>query len=110
MTFEEIIKVPDTHPDKYLDMPEGLEGYWWETNDQICVPVVIAKNEGDGSFSKFLRDIESKGKLIFFPTIVSAKLDAILRSRGYSDAFVIDKLMGVVDGLAKPKSGFVPNP
>lgn len=101
MISEKIIKVPDAYPEKYLDMPSGLSGYWWETEHQICVPVVFARSEGDGSFSSFLRDIESRGKLIFFPTIISARLDAILRSRGYRDAFVIDKEMGLVDGLAK---------
>ena len=108
--MNEIIEIPDAYPDKYLDMPEGLEGYWWETDNQICVPVVIAKNKGDGSFSKFLGDIENKGKLIFFPTIVSAKLDAILRKRGYRDAFVLDKMMGIVDGLALKTPKVIPNP
>ena len=96
-----VIPVPDAHPDKYLDMPQGLEGYWWETDNQICVPFVENRNEGDGTFSKWLTELESKGKLIFFPTIISARLDAILRKRGYQDAFVIDKEMGFVDGLAK---------
>jgi len=100
MEFKEIIKVPDAHPDKYLDMPEGLEGYWWETDNQICIPLVASKNEGDGTFSNWLNELEGKGKLIFFPTIVSARLDHILRKRGYKDAFVIDKKMGLVDGLA----------
>ena len=97
-----MIKVADAHPDKYLDMPKGLSGYWWETDNQICIPLVENQNEGDGTFSKWLTELEAKGKLIFFPTIVSARLDAILRTRGYQDAFVIDKEMGFVDGLALP--------
>ncbi len=101
MYHSESIEVPDDSPDKYLDMPEGLEGYWWETETQVCVPVVIAKHEGDGTFSKWLIELETKGKLIFFPTIVSARLDAILRKRGYQDAYVVDKEMGFIDGLAK---------
>lgn len=100
MKPKQCIKVPDEHPDKYLDMPEGLVGYWWETDNQICVPLVIAKSESDGSFSKFLKDIEAKGKLVFFPTIVNAKLDAILRKRGYQDAAAPDEIFGAVDGLA----------
>ena len=101
MTFEKTIEVPDAHPDKYLNMPDGLEGYWWETESQICVPFVASKNEGDGTFSKWLSELEAKNKLIFFPTIISARFDAILRKRGYQDAFTIDKTMGFVDGLAK---------
>jgi hypothetical protein len=78
--------LPDEQPDKYLDMPEGLDGYWWETENQICIPVVENKHEGDGTFSKWLTSLESRGKIIFFPTIISARLEAILRKRGYVDA------------------------
>jgi len=101
----QIIEVPDVHPESYLDMPEGLSGYWWETDSQICIPFVANKKQGDGTFSKWLMELEAKGKLIFFPTIISARLDVILRKRGYKDAFVIDKEMGLVDGLAKEAKG-----
>ena len=84
----------------YLPMSEGLDGYWWETDKVICVPLVIAKRPG--AFSEFLKVIEAKNKTVFFPCIVSARLDAILRARGYEDAFVLDKEMNdVVDGLAR---------
>jgi len=96
-----VIKIPDEHPDHFDNMPDGLEGYWWETEHLICVPLVIAKNEGDGSFSKFLRQIEAKDKLVFFCTIVSGKLDAILRAKGYGNAGTNDKYFGWFDGLAK---------
>ncbi len=96
-----MLEIPDENPSEYLDMPEGLSGYWWETDNQICVPVVMAKNEGDGTFSRWLTELEAKGKVVFFPTIVSARLDAILRGRGYVDAVAKDKVFGFVDGLAK---------
>lgn len=99
---EKVIEIPDDHPEKFLEMPEGLEGYWWETEKQICVPLVIARNEGDGTFTKWLIELEGKHKLIFFPTIVSARLDRILRERGYVNAFAPDEYFGEVDGLAKP--------
>lgn len=98
MNKQIIIQIPDKQPDKYLDMPDGLEGYWWETDNQICVPLVIAKKAG--AFSKFLKEIERKGKIVFFPTIISAKLDAILRARGYKETETIDETFGFVDGLA----------
>ena len=101
---KEIIQVPDAHPSKYLDMPEGLRGYWWETDNQICVPLIENQHEGDGAFSKWLNKLEAKNKLVFFPTVVSGRLDMILRKRGYQDAFVIDKEMGLVDGLAHQPS------
>ena len=90
--------IPDEHPDKFLDMPEGLGGYWWETDNLVCIPFVEARKEG--AFSAFLKELNGKGKIIFFPTLISAKLDSILRSKGYVEAGVMDKMMGFVDGLA----------
>jgi len=96
-----VIKIGDELPDKFNKMPIGLFGYWWETEHQICIPVVENAVEGDGTFSKWLTSLESKGKMIFFPTVISARLDAILRKRGYKEAYVMDKDMGGIDGLAK---------
>lgn len=98
-----MIELPNETPIEYLNMPAGLQGYWWETDNMICVPVVIADRKGDGAFSQFLKDIEAKGKSIFFPTVISGYLDKLLRARGYQDGFVVDEQMGVVDGLVKPK-------
>ena len=95
-----MIQVPNEEPDEFLKMPSGLEGYWWETKRVICVPIVINCNPGDGSFSEFLTQLIEKEKLVFFPTIISARLEAILRKRGFQEAFVVDDLMGFVDGLA----------
>jgi hypothetical protein len=93
------VEVPDDSPTHYKKMPKDLEGYWWETDTQICVPVVSNKHEGNGAFSDWLKRLERKHKLIFFPTIVSARLDAILRKKGYIDGFVNDAQMGFIDGL-----------
>ncbi len=107
-----MIKIPDELPNKYLDMPKGLEGYWWETEHLICVPFVASRHEGDGSFIKWLKELEAKGKIVFFPTIVSARLDAILRKRGYVDAVskmseLEQKIYGqeYCDGLSKEIPG-----
>ena len=78
--------VPEEHPNKYSDMPEGLNGYWWETEHLICIPFVASQNEGSGVFSKWLNELEAKGKAVFFPTIINARLDQLLRSRGFVDA------------------------
>jgi len=96
-----MIQVPSEHPSKYNKMTKGLSGYWWETDNLICIPLVQSKNEGDGKFTEWLQVLELKGKMIFFPTIVSGRLDYILKKRGYQDAVVMDRDVGVVTGLAK---------
>jgi len=98
----EPIRIPNEHPTQYQSIPPGLQGYWWETENLVCVPIVVAVNEGDGSFSTFLKEIESKGKIVFFPSIISKRLDTILRSRGYIDGYTTDEMFGYVDGLVKP--------
>ena len=95
-----MIQIGNELPVKYNDMPSGLIGYWWETEHQICVPLVESVNEGDGTFSKWLDELKAKGKTIFFPTVVSGRLDTILRKRGYKEAFVMDRDVGGIDGLA----------
>lgn len=101
-TKAKYIKIPDENPTKFNDMPAGLGGYWWETVNKICIPFVENEHEGDGTFSRWLKELEAKHKIIFFPTIISARLDAILRARGYQDAGVNDDQLGCwVDGLAK---------
>tara|TARA_Y100000310_G_scaffold204700_1_gene204929 strand:- start:3136 stop:3642 length:507 start_codon:yes stop_codon:yes gene_type:complete len=89
-------------PEKYIGMPEGLDGYWWETETQICVADIHSHDPQ--SFIRFLNVIERKGKPVFFPTLVNARLDRLLRLRGYQDAFVRGKIFGnpeIFDGLAK---------
>jgi hypothetical protein len=101
---KEFLVIPNESPNKYQGMPNELAGYWWETKNLICVPDIISKEEGKGNFSKWLTELEAKGKIIFFPTIVSARLDAILRARGYIDAVTeyIDENFGChIFGLAK---------
>lgn len=104
----EILLISDEHPDRFLDMPGGLSGYWWETEHLVCVPFVTSKIEGSGAFSRFLGELEVKGKIVFFSSIISAKLDTILRKRGYVDAVskmseLERKIYGeeYCDGLAK---------
>lgn len=71
------LQVPSEEPSQYKDMPDGLNGYWGETDNLICVQVV------------------------FFPTVIHARLDKLLRLRGYQDAVVEAELMDAVIGLAK---------
>jgi hypothetical protein len=99
-----MILISEQHPDKYLSMPRGLDGYWWETEGVICIPDIRAQHEGDGTFTKWIKSLESRGKIIFFPTVVSARLDFILRKHGYEDAITdfVDEVFGCrIEGLAK---------
>ena len=67
--------------------PHPLEGYWWETERQVVIPWI--RNTGTPTtFLKFLRIIEHKGKAIVFPTVINARLDKLLRLRGYVDGVV----------------------
>lgn len=95
-------------PTGYGKMPQGLSGYWWETAHFVCVPWIASSDPK--AFLSFLRGLERKGKTVFFPTVINARLDRLLRLRGYQDAVVPDpckggcqcELMGEsVFGLAK---------
>mgnify|MGYP001576036037 CR=1 FL=1 len=82
----------------YRKMPAGLYGYWWETERGICVPLIASYHQGDGTFSTFLNTLRQKRKTIFFPTVVSARLDAILRAKGFIDCWVKGNVERI-DGL-----------
>jgi hypothetical protein len=99
-------EVPNVTPTEYQKPPETLSGYWWEESSVICIPFIESKQEGKGNLSRWLGTLESRGKIVFFPTVISARLDSILRKRGYEDAFIPYTELGYVDGLAKfPKGG-----
>ena len=83
----EIRQIPPEGAGPYKQPPVGLSGYWWETEHQICVPVIASAHPGDGTFGKWLRELEAKGKIVIFPTVISARLDRILRARGYITAW-----------------------
>lgn len=99
----EVPRVRAQEVSAFRSLPRPLGGYWWESEQVICVPVVWNTQPGDGSFGRFLQFIENKGKIVFFPTVISARLTSILRSRGYDDAFAMDEHMGFVDGLARKR-------
>ena len=76
----------------YNEMPEGLAGYWWETDRQICIPDIRSFNPH--RLLRFLGDCEAKGKAVVFPTVINARLDRLLRLRGYVDSVVFVGYMG----------------
>lgn len=70
------------HPiEAFKTMPEGLDGYWWETETEVCVPVIFSSKPR--AFLSFLGEIMGKGKYVFFPTVVSARLGALLKAKGF---------------------------
>jgi len=79
-------------------MPPGLDGYWWETEHMVCVPLVQARQRG--VFLPWLMALERKGKPVFFPSVINARLQRLLALRGYVGARV-ETDMGWVSGFAK---------
>ena len=63
-----------------------LGGYWWETERQVCVPLITSASPK--KFMEFLAAQEAKGKAVVFPTVISLRLDRLLRHRGYVDSVV----------------------
>ena len=78
------VVAPQKPAEPYLDAPAPLEGYWWET-DYVCVPWVVS-NGHPREFLRWLHELESKGKPVMFPTVISERLAMLLRLRGYVDA------------------------
>lgn len=78
---------PTDHPTgKYQEMSDGLEGYWWETEKQVCIPWVFSHDPR--AFLHFLKAQEAKGKAVVFPTIINARLAKLLLLRGYVPALI----------------------
>lgn len=50
----------------------------------VCVPWV--RGSDPRAFLLWLRELEAKGKPVFFSTVINGRLDALLRHRGYVDA------------------------
>ena len=84
------------HTDKPTGPFEGmtppLEGYWWETSRQVCIPWVMSRTPR--AFLTFLRAQEAKGKAVVFPTVINARLDKLLRLRGYQECVVYVDYVG----------------
>jgi len=99
VTITELLKLPNETPSRYEQMPPHLDGYWWVTEHIICIPFI--ETDSRGSFKKFMIKLERQHKIIFFPTIISARLQDICERNGYIPASVIDEEMGFVDGMAK---------
>lgn len=91
------IKFQAESPSTYNDMPEHLSGYWWESSDLVCIPLVASQSPQ--VFLRFLRRCEGIHKPVFFPTVISGRLDTLLRRRGYVNAVTVSDEQGVVEGL-----------
>lgn len=84
--------IPPTD-EPFKEMPSQLDGYWWETDHQICIPVIMSHSPR--SFLLFLSEQEGKGKAVVFPTVISGRLEKLLRLRGYVDSVVYDFQMEI---------------
>lgn len=107
-TTDGVAYVPEHSPPAgYQEPPKPLSGYWWET-ELVCVPVIFSSSPS--AFVRWLRHLEAKGKPVFFPTVINARLDALLRKRGYVEALTWSEDFGEwCSGLLKaPASGGAP--
>ena len=71
-----------TLSDIFLTLPAPLYGYYWESDDTLCVPF-IASSGHPKAFLHFLTAIEVKGKQVIFPTVINFRLARLLKNRGY---------------------------
>lgn len=91
-----VVVPPHAEPASYQEVPgASVDSYWWETS-VVCVPLIFSEPR---PFLTFLRNIEAKGKPVFFPTVLNPRFDKLLRLRGYIDAVTKDKHFGLVEGL-----------
>lgn len=90
--------VPD-----FIDCPAPLGGYWWEDDETVCLPV-ISSNGHPREMLNFLAMLEAKGRRVFIPTVINARLAKLLELRGYrySETVVFDDVMKEwIDGYTK---------
>tara|TARA_Y100000310_G_scaffold339388_1_gene431893 strand:+ start:406 stop:711 length:306 start_codon:yes stop_codon:yes gene_type:complete len=93
--------MPDQPEPEFEPLPDGLEGYWWET-DYIVIPWIAARKPR--VFLSWLRAIEKRGKPVFFPTVINERLATLLKHRGYVSAvtYAGEPFNEDVTGLLKP--------
>ena len=101
--MEAAATIPLDHPRGGFQEIEGLapDSYWWRGEHIICVPFVAGPPR---PFLRFLKQIEAEGKIVFFPCVVNARLDRLLRLRGYVDAITAEpdpQFKQHIEGLAK---------
>ena len=77
-------------PDAMQQPPPGIYGYWWEDDKVVCIALIEGTNK-KGLFREWMVELEKKNKIIYFPTVIGARLLDILRRNGYEDAYVYDK-------------------
>jgi hypothetical protein len=58
----------------------GVRGYAIEDGNRVCVPLIIAVNEGDGSVGRFIDSLDPK---CVIPCVTSARLAGMLYRRGW---------------------------
>ncbi len=62
----------------------GVRGYTMTSEDgSVYVPVVVAMNPGHGDVGRYI-DSLPKDKTVKFPTVISARLEGMLKRRGFT--------------------------
>lgn len=71
----------------------GVRGYTVECDGELWIPVVFAEREGAGDVGRYL-DTLPKDKTVIFPTVLSARLEGMLKRRGFALERVYCKELG----------------
>lgn len=63
-------------------LADGVFGYCLETDRGLYVPWIMAEREGSGDVGRYLDSLPTDRRVVF-PTILSARLAAMLGRRGF---------------------------
>ena len=83
------------------EIADGVIGTWFDTPDGIWIPIVAAKNPGNGDVAKMLNDLPTNRKIVF-PTVISSILRSMLLRRGFEETVVgHDSELGDIFGMQR---------
>jgi hypothetical protein len=72
------------------EFPDPMEGYYWFTDGKLYIPFVMTLHtplEGRGAVGVVIERAKECAAWVGFPTVISAKLDAMLARRGFVNEY-----------------------
>lgn len=86
-------------------LSNNVRGFAFDTPHGIYIPLVIAEKPGNGDVGKFL-DRLPRHRRVIFPSVINAKLQGMLRRRGFVDG-IEDGEFGEVLVMVRPPANDV---